>query len=86
MWAISFLIYASINIWILSIIWKKTFDLKYHEPITIPMTVFAIGIGFLEPSMLNIINGNRKFSWLMIASAFLVPFIYGFLSKISHKE
>lgn len=85
-WAISFLIYASINIWILSIIWKKTFDLKYHEPITIPMTVFAIGIGFLEPSMLNIINGNRKFSWLMIASAFLVPFIYGFLSKISHKE
>lgn len=85
-WAISFLIYASINIWVLSVIWKKTFDLKYHEPVIIPMTVFAIGIGFLEPSMLNIINGSRRFSWLMIGAAFLVPLVYGFLSKIQHKE
>ncbi len=84
-WTISFLIYASINIWVLSLIWKKTFDLKHNEPIAIPMTVFAIGIGFLEPSMLNIINGNRQFSWIMVASAFLIPFIYGFLSKIQNK-
>lgn len=85
-WAISFLIYASINIWVLSIIWQKTFDIKYHEPIIIPMTVFSLGIGFLQPSMLDIINGNRKYSWLLAGFAFFVPFIFGFLSKIRHKE
>ncbi len=85
-WAISFFIYTSINIWILSVIWKKTFDLKYNEPIIIPMTVFAIGIGFLQPSMLDVINGSHKFSWALIAFAFLVPLIYGFLSRIRHKS
>lgn len=84
-WAISFFIYAAINIWVLSVIWQKTFNLKYYEPITVPMTVFAIGIGFLEPNMLEIINGNEKFSWTMVCFAFLVPFIYGFLSNIKEK-
>lgn len=85
-WAISFFIYAAINIWILSIIWQKTFNLKYYQPLTLPMTVFSIGIGFLQPNMLEIINGNAKFSWISVGFAFLVPLIYGFLSNIRQKN
>lgn len=85
-WAISFFIYAAINIWILSIIWQKTFNLKYHEPLIAPMTVFSIGIGFLQPNLLKIINGNKYFSWTIISFAFLLPIIYGFLSNITQKD
>ena len=84
-WAISFFIYGAVNIWVLSNIWKITFDLKYREPIIIPMCVFALGIGFLEPNIHKMINGSVVFSWIIIASAFFVPIIYGVLAVIKEK-
>lgn len=85
-WAISFFIYGAVNIWVLSIIWKKTFSLKYHEPLIIPMCIFSIGLGFLQPDIQKIINSNTYFSWFIIIFAFLVPIAFGILSRLKEKR
>lgn len=85
-WAISFFIYGAINIWVLSIIWQKTFNLKYHEPLIIPMSFFSIALGFLQPDIQKIINTNSYFAWIVIVFAFFIPIIFGILSNIKSKK
>lgn len=85
-WALSFLIYASLNIYTLSIIFKKTFDLKYEKPIILPMTIITIAVGFFEPSIVELIEGDLKYSWVIIGALFLFPLIFGLLSRKGEKK
>ena len=85
-WALSFLVYASLSIYNLSIIFKKTFDLKYEKPIILPMTIIAISVGFFQPSIVKLIEGNKNYSFIIIGALFLFPLIFGLLSKKGRKN
>ena len=80
-WALTFLIYGSVSIYTVSIIFKETFSLKYEKPLILPITVIAIATGFFQPSIVELIKGDKIYSWVIIGAVFLLPVIYGLLSR-----
>ncbi len=62
-WSISVLIYFSVYLYVLSIVWKKTFDLKYNKPLIAPFMCF---IALFAYSSVSYIEQNRNFTFYSV--------------------
>lgn len=90
-WSISILLYCSMYIAVLSLVWRDTFDLRHSKPLIAPISIMLVGIAIL-PATLNDMIAVESFinKWIYIPS-FLIPIIMSTILKckmfhVKHKK
>lgn len=85
-WSILLLLYSSLYVFALCRVWQTTFDLDFYRPLVFPIVIISGAISLL-PATLNDIVTNAAFeNKLAYPAAFLLPVIFGIISKVQEKR
>jgi len=74
-WVASALLHLSINMYLISYVFKKTFKLKYYKPLIIPFAILVYALAFFPhnlPSAIALEKNFRTFAWIV---TFLLPIL-----------
>lgn len=85
-WSITMFLYTSVYIYVLSVVWKNTFDLKYSKPVILPVIVIATAIAYIPESLENIIEMYTGIMMWIYTAAMLLPIFYGGVYRIFNKK
>ena len=80
-WSISILLYYSIYLYTLSVVWQKTFNLPYSKPLIAPFMAIISLIVYLSGPYVQL---NKNYVWyasVLIAATGIIPLISTFIKK-----
>ena len=80
-WSILILLYASIYIYAMCGVLQRTFDLKYINPLILPVTILGITIAGIPSSVTNAIQLEKYVNLVEYPIVFLLPIILGLLTR-----
>ena len=85
-WTILVMLYFSIYLYVISNVWAKIFNLKYHKPLAVP---FMITVSFLALLPSIYLDFDDNFSWYSLAMIFIsigVPIIVGIADNLKKRK
>lgn len=85
-WSILVLLYASLYIYTLSVVWQQTFSLKFNKPLILPVTAIAFSIAMIPTSMVNTINLDKTITIIIYPLVFIIPIVFGLWSGNRKKK
>jgi len=85
-WSVSVLLYLSSYLYILAIIWKDTFKIKYYKPLLLPVLIIVLVFSIGEKSMVEFNKNFTAYSVTIATAGFLLPAVVGMICKKSLKE
>lgn len=87
-WSISTMLYISVYICVICMVWQKIFDLKYRKPLIAPVTIIIFAIAFIPSSTDALLSGENSVKSIMCLTAFLlVPLLAViYYAKGGHKN
>ncbi|MBP3361751.1 MAG: endospore germination permease [Clostridia bacterium] len=85
-WSISVLLYFSIYIYTISIVWKESFGMKYHKPLIFPLMILIMMFVMQSDSYTEMNAHYMWYSIALISVSVLIPLITGIAGKIRIKE
>ena len=80
-WSLLTMLYASLYIYILSVVWQQTFSLKFSKPLVLPITAIAFSLAMIPTSIVNTINIDKTISAIIYPLVFILPIVFGLLSR-----
>ncbi len=85
-WSILILLYSAAYIYALCYVFMITFGLKYHKPLVFPITLIAGTIAMIPDSLIEVVKGGKTESMIAYPIAFLLPEIFGAVSRKFYGE
>lgn len=85
-WSISVLLYFSIYIYTISIVWKESFGMKYHKPLIFPLMILVMIFAMQSDSYTEMNAHYMWYSITLISVSVIIPLITGIAGKIKIKE
>lgn len=85
-WSICMLLYASLYLYIICLVWKSTFKIPYYKPLIFPILIIISTIAFIPSSVVDMIRFQDINIMIMTPLAFLLPIIFGIYSKARGKN
>ncbi len=85
-WSILILLYSSIYVYAMCYVWQITFNLKFYRPLIFPIVLISSVIAMIPSSMLDLINTEEIKSLIVYPAAFLLPIIFGAVSRRYYGE
>ncbi len=80
-WSVSILLYGSLYIVVLAMVWQTSFGLKFRKPLIIPIAAIIAGASVIPPSFGSIINAEIFINKWIYIPAFLIPLIMGIIYR-----
>ena len=86
-WTILMLLYSSFYLYIISYVWQTTFNLKDNKPLLIPIVMCIFGIAANQGSVMDFIDNEEFFNYIVYPFSFLLPLLFGLcLRKVEKHE
>ena len=90
-WSISILLYCSLYIAVLALIWRDTFDLRHSKPLVAPISIMLVGAAIVPNSLNDMIAVESIINKWVYIPAFAIPIIMGGALKykmfhVKHKK
>ena len=83
-WSISILLYCSLYIAVLALVWRDTFDLRHSKPLISPISIMLVGAAIVPDSLNDMIAFEAHINRWIFIPAFLIPIIMGAVLKMFH--
>ena len=80
-WSISILLYCSLYVAILSLVWRDTFDLRHSKPLIAPISIILVGAAALPVSLNDMLAVEAHINRWIYIPAFLIPLLSGVVLK-----
>lgn len=85
-WSILLLLYSALYVFALCRVWQMTFDLDFYRPLVFPVVIISGAISLLPATLGDIVTNAEFENKLAYPAAFLLPVIFGAISKIREKK
>ena len=85
-WSILILLYSSIYVYAMCYVWQITFNLKFYRPLVFPIVLVSSVVAMVPSSMLDLISTEEIKSMIVYPIAFLLPLIFGIVSRRYYGE
>lgn len=85
-WSILVLLYSSVYVYTMCYVWQITFNLKFYRPLIFPVVLISSVIAMVPNSMLDLISTEEIRSLIVYPIAFLLPLIFGAVSRRYYGE
>ncbi len=83
-WSVSILLYGSLYMAVLAIVWQTSFGLKYHKPLIIPIAAIIAGASVIPVSLTDLIRAEMFINKWIYIPAFAIPLIIGLIYRIKN--
>lgn len=80
-WSILVLLYSAIYVYALCYVWQTTFGLKHYRPLIFPIVVINGVIALIPSSIVTVVATERLENIVVYPIAFLLPIIFGIVSR-----
>ena len=84
-WSLLVMLYSSLYVCILSLVWQQTFSLKFNKPLILPVTAIAFSLAMIPTSVVNTINIDKTISAIIYPLVFIIPIVFGLLTRKQKK-
>ena len=84
-WSLLVMLYSSLYVCILSLVWQQTFSLKFNKPLILPVTAIAFSLAMIPTSVVNTINIDKTISAIVYPLVFIIPIVFGLLTRKQKK-
>jgi spore germination protein KB len=85
-WSIGMFLYASFYVFIICVVFQKSFDLKYYRPLIIPVVLIMSEIAFIPSALVDEIEAMRIVSYLVYPVAYSLPIIMALFYYMKQKR
>ncbi|MCH5209509.1 MAG: GerAB/ArcD/ProY family transporter [Oscillospiraceae bacterium] len=85
-WSILILLYSSVYVYAMCYVWQITFNLKFYKPLIFPIVLISSVVAMIPSSMLDLISTEEIKSMIVYPTAFLLPVIFGIVSRKYYGE
>ncbi len=85
-WSISILLYYSIYLYALSVVWQKAFGLKYKNPLIAPFMAIISILVYTSGSYAQVSKNYTWYSFALLCSTVLIIFISALIFKKEEKN
>lgn len=85
-WSISILLYYSIYLYALSVVWQKTFKLPYSKPLIAPFIAIISVLVYTSGSYVQLNNNYVWYASVLIAATSIIPLISSFVKKAERTQ
>lgn len=85
-WSVSTMMYISVYISVICLVWQKCFDLKFHKAVIAPVTTIIFAVAFMPPSINVILENDMIMKNIIYPIAFLLPIIFALLYRRKIKK
>lgn len=87
-WSIATIMYISTYICAVCLVWQKTFNLRYHRPLIIPVATILVAMSFLPQSIIVMLESDQMIKNIIYPIAFLLPIILPaiYIGKLKRKN
>lgn len=86
MWSISVLLHISVNLYVLSRIWQKTFDFEFYKPVVPLMMIIALSLAFLPSSIVDMVQLHNWIPVVLSILSIIIPLVFGIISSKKEKQ
>lgn len=74
-WSISTMLYISLHICVICMVFRKSFDLKHYKPVIAPVTIIISAAAFMPASIELLLKSDKIIRTVIYPFAFLLPII-----------
>ncbi len=85
-WSILILLYSAAYIYALCYVFMITFGLKYYKTLVFPITLIVGTVAMIPDSLVDVVKGGKAESMIAYPVAFLLPIIFGAVSRKFYGE
>ncbi|MCC8169024.1 MAG: endospore germination permease [Oscillospiraceae bacterium] len=80
-WSILIMLYAAFYMYAICYVLQITFNLKFHKPLIVPLTIIIFGAAILPSSFMKFIELEMVIYYIVYPFAFLLPIIFAAASR-----
>lgn len=87
-WSVSTMLYISVYICVICMVWRKIFALKHQKPLVAPITIIIFAIALMPSSTGALLSGENSAKSIMCIAAFTLPPLFAVICAIKggHKN
>lgn len=85
-WSILIMLYSSLYLYLICMVWQKSFDMKYMKPLIIPAAIIVGTISYVPESTVELIHAGISALTITFPIALGLPLVYGLWHKLKNRR